>query len=91
LGPKVGLDTLERRKLSCLAWELKHDSSVVQPYNLVNVLTMLNQLLFLCAWDSISVTERLIKFMTMGLIVRVVGSCIFNVECRSNFGIVSFL
>jgi len=81
LGPEVSLDTYERIKLTCLAWELKHDSSVVLPYNLVNIQTMLSQLLFLCAWDSISVIERLIKFMTVGLIIRVVGSCIFNVEC----------
>ena len=91
MGPKVNLDTSERRKLSCLSWELKHDSLVVQPLNLINVLTMLTQILFLCAWDNIFVTGRLIKFMTVGLTVTVVGSCMFNVECLSNFGIVSFL
>ena len=81
MGLKVSLDTLDRRKPSCLARELKHDSLVVQPYNLVNVLTVLSQLLFSCAWDSISVAERLVKFMTVGLIVTVDDSCIFNVEC----------
>ena len=82
MGLKVSLDTLDRRKPSCLARELKHDSLVVQPYNLVNVLTVLSQLsFFFCAWDSISITERLVKFMTVGLIVTVYDSCVFNVEC----------
>jgi hypothetical protein len=90
LGPKVSLDTSERRKPFCLSSELKHDPSVVQPHNLVSVLTAIPAS-FLCAWDSIFVTERLIKFMTVGLTVTVVGSCIFNVECWSNFGIVSFV
>ena len=46
VGPRTSMDILQRRKISCLAWESNPVSLVIQPAVLVTVLHRTTQLLY---------------------------------------------